>query len=66
VAHYGEQNGDLMRDPEICFVVSDGVDGLANWTPLYFRNDYVGAEHEVITELDDGRKGVPPQAAPRP
>jgi len=19
VAHYGEQNGDLMRDPEMCF-----------------------------------------------
>jgi hypothetical protein len=23
-AHYGEQNGDLMRDPEMCFEFRDG------------------------------------------
>ena len=23
VAHYGEQNGDLMRDPEMCFELSN-------------------------------------------
>jgi len=22
IAHYGEQNGDLMRDPEMCFELS--------------------------------------------
>ena len=40
ICHYGEQNGDLMRDPEMCFEL-----GLANGPHLnafYYRNDYVG------------------------
>ncbi len=40
--HYGEQNGDLKRDPEIFFEL-----GLANRPHLnafYYRNDYVGVE----------------------
>jgi hypothetical protein len=40
--HYGEQNGDLMRDPEMCFEL-----GLADGPHLnafYYRNDYVGVE----------------------
>jgi hypothetical protein len=43
IAHYGEQNGDTMRDPEICaeVVVKNGAMKL--W-PYYFRNDYVGVE----------------------
>jgi hypothetical protein len=42
VAHYGEQNGDLMCDPEMCFEL-----GLAGGPPLsafYYRNDYLGVE----------------------
>ncbi len=42
VAHYGEQNGDLMRDPEMCFEL-----GMADGPTLkafYYRNDYVGVE----------------------
>ena len=42
VAHYGEQNGDLMRDPEMCFELS--VDGEAHLDPWYWRNDYVAVE----------------------
>jgi hypothetical protein len=42
VAHYGEQNGDLMRDPEMCFEL--GLAGGAHLTPFYWRNDYVGIE----------------------
>jgi hypothetical protein len=44
VAHYGEQNGDLMRDPEMCFELSKPPLcslGLSAW---YFRNDYLGVE----------------------
>ncbi len=40
VAHYGEQNGDAMRDPEMLFEVS-------RWGelhPFYWRNDYAGIE----------------------
>jgi hypothetical protein len=39
IAHYGEQNGDLMRDPEMCFELRDG-----ELDPWYYRNDYVGVE----------------------
>lgn len=43
VAHYGQQNSDLMRDPEITFEVVD-KDGKPDLWPFYFRNDYVGIE----------------------
>jgi hypothetical protein len=39
VAHYGEQNGDLMRDPEMCFEVHEKT-----LDAFYFRNDYLGVE----------------------
>jgi len=35
VAHYGEQNGDPMRDPEIVF-------DWETWQPVMFQNDYAG------------------------
>jgi hypothetical protein len=42
VTHYGEQNGDAMRDPEMCFEL--GLAGGAHLNPFYWRNDYVGIE----------------------
>ena len=42
VAHYGEQNGDLMRDPEMMFEL--GLAGGAHLNPFYWRNDYVAVE----------------------
>ncbi|MEZ2346474.1 hypothetical protein [Terriglobus sp. RCC_193] len=42
VAHHGEKNGDLMRDPEMCFEL--GFAGDAHLNPFYWRNDYVGIE----------------------
>ncbi|WP_353070995.1 DUF6908 domain-containing protein [Tunturiibacter gelidoferens] len=42
VAHYGEQNGDLMRDPEMCFEL--GLTGGAHLDAFYWRNDYVAVE----------------------
>lgn len=43
IAHYGEQNGDAMRDPEICAeIVSEN--GAARLWPYYFRNDYADVE----------------------
>jgi hypothetical protein len=38
VAQYGDQNGDLMRDPEMCFELGNG--GL-HLDPFYWRNDEV-------------------------
>ena len=44
VAHYGEQNGDAMRDPEMLFeVVEEGGREPEFW-PFYFRNDYAAVE----------------------
>ncbi len=48
VAHYGELNGDLMRDPDVTFVEKDGA-----YYPISFRNDYLGIDQEVFTYADD-------------
>ncbi len=42
VAHYSEQNGDLMRDPEMCFEL--GFNDGPELNPYFYRNDYVGVE----------------------
>ena len=42
VAHYGEQNGDAMRDPEMCFEL--GFAGGPHLLAFYYRNDYAGIE----------------------
>ncbi|HET6842571.1 MAG TPA: hypothetical protein VFK06_12945 [Candidatus Angelobacter sp.] len=43
VAHYGELNGDLMRDPEMLFEMSrSGEEAIL--VPMYYRNDYAGVE----------------------
>ena len=49
VAHYGEQNCDLMRDPEMCFELSF-AGGIADLNPFY----YIGCEQwsRFITGTD--------------
>ncbi|MFC6645541.1 DUF6908 domain-containing protein [Granulicella cerasi] len=42
VAHYGIQNGDAMRDPQMCFEL--GLAGGAHLNAFYWRNDYAGVE----------------------
>ncbi len=42
VCHYGEQNGDVMRDPEMLFEI--GHAGGIHLNPFYYRNDYLGVE----------------------
>ena len=42
VCHYGEQNGDTMRDPEMCFEL--GFAAGPHLNPFYWRNDYLGVE----------------------
>ena len=44
VAHYGEQNGDAMRDPEMLFEVVEEVGREPKFWPFYFRNDYAAVE----------------------
>jgi hypothetical protein len=58
VAHYGEQNGDLMRDPEMCFELSERSGSLA-LDSYYFRNDYMGSE-QWSRNLVNGQYAVQP------
>jgi hypothetical protein len=44
VAHYGEQNGDLMRDPEMCFELSKPPLCSLALSAWYYRDDYMGVE----------------------
>jgi hypothetical protein len=52
VAHYSEQNGDAMRDPEITFLVLPTDQGNA-WSPLTFENSYLGA-YQVVAVVTAG------------
>jgi len=53
VAHYGEQNGDLMRDPEMCFELTNPLGMGWTLTAFYFRNDYMGVEQYSRTREGD-------------
>lgn len=55
ISHTGEQNGDLMRDPEMVFEIHTYTSsGMAE--PLSFRNDYMGIMQEIYRYDDDGKK----------
>jgi hypothetical protein len=55
LCHYGEQNGDLMRDPDIIFLFHNGPDGVAA-EPVSFRNDYMGIVQEVYRYDETGKR----------
>jgi hypothetical protein len=55
LCHYGEQNGDLMRDPDIVFLFHNLPDGAAA-EPVSFRNDYLGISQEVYRYDEAGRR----------
>jgi hypothetical protein len=48
VCHYGEQNGDAMREPEMLFELGiagfGGIVQIFDFSPFYWRNDYAGVE----------------------
>lgn len=54
ITHYGEQNGDAMRDPDMEFSV-DFQSGEVY--PLTFQNDYMGVYQEVYSA--DGKRYHP-------
>lgn len=45
VAHYFEQNGDLMCDPEMVFQVTE-----KGWEPVSFQQDSLGVYKEAISD----------------
>ena len=55
ICHYGEQNGDLMRDPEMVFeLFTHGEFSAAE--PLSFQNDYMDLLQEVYRYDEAGKK----------
>jgi len=56
VAHYSEQNGDAMRDPEMLFEAEEFGNKII-LKPYYFRNDFAGVEQYSI-RTEEGRISV--------
>lgn len=55
ISHYGEQQGDLMRDPEMIVEIHTSASpDIAE--PLSFRNDDMGLMQEVYRYDDSGKK----------
>lgn len=63
-AHYYEQEGDLMRDPEICFLIvdnrkayedkgADPLDGFGVW-PQQFQQDGIFARYQELITIENG------------
>ena len=60
VCHYGQQNGDAMRAPDlVCEVATDGLQGW-RWLPVSFRNDYLGVDQEACFTDEQGRIMIRP------
>lgn len=55
LCQYGEQNGDLMRDPDLVFMFTDLPDA-AVAEPVSYRNDYLGIVQEVYRYDEAGRR----------
>ncbi len=54
VAHYYEQNGDLMADPEMCFI---NLKAVGTYLPSYFKQAGLGMEQESIIMENGEIKG---------
>jgi hypothetical protein len=55
ISHFGEQHGDLMRDPEMVFEMHTSA-APDRAEPLSFRNDYMSLMQEVYRYDDSGKK----------
>ena len=44
LAHYGLQNGDMIRDPDVVFWDAPGL----GWLPVSYRNDYAGFDATYV------------------
>jgi hypothetical protein len=51
VAHYHEQNGDLMADPDL---VMEVIPQANRWMPVSFQQDNLGIYQEAMTVEGDG------------
>jgi hypothetical protein len=65
VAHYFEQNGDLMADPDLVFEVNPAKDGplswkTGEWGPVSFTQHSTGTYQEAVV-IQDGKVMVAPK-----
>ena len=51
LAHYGQQNGDAMRDPEMIIALHKESQ---QFIPYYYRNDYMGMEQYSVRWTNEG------------
>ena len=51
LVHYGRQNGDAMRDPEMIIALHKESQ---QFVPYYYRNDYMGMEQYSVRWTDEG------------
>ena len=51
LAHYGRQNGDAMRDPEMIIALYKESQ---QFVPYYYRNDYMGMEQYSVRWTEEG------------
>ena len=62
LAHYGEQNGDLMADPDMVFW--RGPDG--RYYPVSYQNDYMGVCDQAVVGMEEREaRRVPPEDSGR-
>jgi hypothetical protein len=61
VAHYYEQNGDAMRDPEIVFEVNPDAWKSGEWTPVSYRQDNLDIYQEAVFLVDEGKPMIRPK-----
>ncbi len=57
IAHYGEQYGDLMADPEVTIAIDDEAGTIR---PLSYRNDYMG-KYDEIFKVKNGQNVYSPR-----
>lgn len=60
LAHYYEQNGDLMADPEMCFLIKKDKLGCMV-VPYYYKQDNLGIERESVRFENGECKGYYPK-----
>lgn len=49
ITHWGCQNGDMMRDPDMEFSIDRDGERII---PLSFRNDYMGIHQEILKVIN--------------
>ncbi len=53
VAHYFDQEGDLVADPDVVFFT-----GYAEWVPISIQNQFCFSEAAVVHDDHTGLKGI--------